>query len=62
MCQAQGGRDRDAFWQTVNRAVKFVMYFVDEFGEEFYGSVVGDNGQIIQSEYFDMINIIDCVK
>lgn len=37
--------------------LKFVMYFVDEFGEEFYGSVVGDNGQIIQSEYFDMINM-----
>ena len=33
------------------------MYFVDEFGEEFYGSVVGDKGTIIQSEYFDMINM-----
>ena len=37
--------------------LKFVMYFVDEFGEEFYGSVVGDKGTIIQSEYFDMINM-----
>ena len=37
--------------------LKFVMYFVDEFGEEFYGSVVGDKGEVIQSEYFDMINM-----
>ena len=37
--------------------LKFVMYFVDEFCEEFYGSVVGDKGTIIQSEYFDMIKM-----
>ena len=30
------------------------MYFIDEFGEEFYGSVVGENGSIIQNEYYDL--------
>ena len=34
--------------------LKFVMYFIDEFEEEFYGSVVGDHGEIIQSEIIGM--------
>ena len=33
------------------------MYFVDEFGEEFYGSIVGDRGNIIQNEYYDLTNM-----
>lgn len=33
--------------------LKFVMYFQDEFGEEFYGSVVGEHGTVIQNEYYD---------
>ena len=37
--------------------LKFVMYFVDEFGEEFYGSVVGEHGNVIQNEYYDITNI-----
>ena len=37
--------------------LKFVMYFIDEFGEEFYGSVVGENGSIIQNEYYDLTKV-----
>ena len=37
--------------------LKFVMYFIDEFGEEFYGSVVGENGNVIQNEYYDLIKV-----
>ena len=33
------------------------MYFIDEFGEEFYGSVVGENGSIIQNEYYDLTKV-----
>ena len=34
--------------------LKFVMYFIDEFSEEFYGSVVGDHGELRQSEMIGM--------
>lgn len=37
--------------------LKFVMYFVDEFGEEFYGSIVGQNGHIVQNEYYDLTSM-----
>ncbi len=35
--------------------LKFVMYFIDEYGEQFYGSVVGDKGKIICSETYETI-------
>jgi hypothetical protein len=31
------------------------MYFIDEYGEQFYGSVVGDKGKIICSETYETI-------